>query len=469
MFTKLRNRVLILSMVLTTLILAAAFTSVYLITSNSIHAENQSRLEAFHSFVFPYVGEAEVEMTSDSQGLEETIIVEGEEQTEAMSAYTISISDTQPAFVLEMDATGAVLAVLANFELDDELSQQAAEYAWQHQEEGRLELAGRQWLYALTPLDFWTATDAFAEVGDMGEGAQEGSLIMMPTSPTTYQVHFIDITESLATLQRLLLTLVLVGLVALVAVFLVSWFFANRSIRPVEQAWEQQRRFIADASHELKTPLSIITTNSDALLANEQQTIASQREWLDYLRIGTDRMQALIDGLLRYAHIEEARTEPAQEPVDLSQVAKKALDALHATATERRLTVTTDIEPEVIRLTDRKLAEDIFFALVDNAVKYADEGGTVELRLQASSRQTEGARREGQQAVFAVTNSGPGIAEKDMPHIFERFYRASEARGGEDGSYGLGLSIVKAALARLGGNITVQSTPHAKTTFAVKL
>jgi signal transduction histidine kinase len=297
----------------------------------------------------------------------------------------------------------------------------------------------------LTASGLLTAADAFVGVGDMSVSAQEGSLIMMTTSPTTYQAHFIDITDSLATLQRLLLTLVLVGAAALVAVFLVSLFFANRSIRPVEQAWEQQRRFIADASHELKTPLSIITANSDALLANEQQTIASQREWLDYLRIGTDRMQALIDGLLRYAHIEERGAEPVREQVDLSQLAQESLDALRAAATDRGLTVTADIEPGIVRLTDRKLVEDVFFALADNAVKYADEGGTVELRLRV-----EGTTQAAQQrAVFVVTNSGPGIADEDMPHIFERFYRASEARSGEDGSYGLGLSIAKAAIPRL--------------------
>jgi signal transduction histidine kinase len=484
MFTRLRNRVLLLNMALTTLILAGSFTAVYLVTSNAVHAENQRRLEASQSSVSFVVGDADEEAgagTNAETGVEVVSAPPSPEGTSPTESYSVAVNDGQavaaaageggPWFSIMMDASRAILGVGSNIELGDEAARQAAEYAWQHQDGGRFEFAGRQWLYG------FASVDHFILPSDNGLESLEGSIELVPEAPTQYQAYFVDVTDSLAGLQRLLMTFVLVGFVALGAIFFVSRFFANRSIRPVEQAWDQQRRFIADASHELKTPLTIITTNSDALLANEQKTIASQREWLDYLRIGTDRMQALIDGLLKRARLEEERFELILEPVDLSQAATDALDALRAAALGKGLAVTTDIEPRLVRSTDRELVADVFFALIDNAVKYADEGGSIKVSLCAERGNGQSVGQDGGQgngqsaekAVLTVSNSGAGIAEEDMPHIFERFYRASAARSGEDGSYGLGLSIVKVALDHLGGSIEAQSTPHTSTTFTVRL
>jgi signal transduction histidine kinase len=476
MFTRLRNRVLILNMTLTTLILAASFIAVYLVVSNSIHAENEYQLRELAGGVSTVtLGEAEVGGTA----------VEIEPPAAASLQNVVEIDGSaHSSFVIEMDATGEIVQVatsaLPEDGLDD-LYRQAGAHAWQHQGGGEVELAGRRWLYEIALSDVLTISstaggqdpDAALEdtAGDTADGQSsqssqsEFSVTASSSDTNRYEARFLDITDSLVSLHRLLMTLLLVGLVALGAIFLASRFFANRSIRPLKQAWEQQQRFIADASHELKTPLTIITTNSDALLANEQQTIASQREWLDYLRIGTDRMHTLIDGLLTYAHIEEAGFMPIPEPVDLSETTVRALGAFRAAAEEKGLVVTADVEPGLTRSLDQKLVEETVFALIENAVKYADAGGFVEVGLHAKTQEP----KPRQALVLTVTNSGAGIAADDIPHIFERFYRADKARGGEDGSYGLGLSIVKAALERLGGTIDVTSTPGVSTSFTVTL
>jgi signal transduction histidine kinase len=485
MFTRLRNRVLILNMALTTLILAISFVTVYLVISNNTHAENEYRLRELAGGVSTVaivaVDEADTTMETEvpvATNLQNVLSIDG-------SAY--------PSFVIEMDAAGAILQVVTNALPDDgldDLYQQAGAYAWQHQESGKVELAGRQWLYEVTLADILAIStptdgqdssvaasgtagattddrtgDAESDATDRQGRQDEFSVAASNSAPYRYVARFLDVTDSLVTLRRLLMAFLLVGLAAFGAIFLASWFFANRSIRPLKQAWEQQQRFIADASHELKTPLTIITTNSDALLANEQHTIASQREWLDYLRIGTDRMHTLINGLLTYAQIEEAGFMPTLELVNLSETTLRVLGAFRAAAAEKSLVVTVDVEPELTRSLDRKLVEEIVFALIENAVKYADVGGFVEVDLHAETQKSN-AR---QALVLTVTNSGAGIAAEDLPHIFERFYRADRARGGEHGSYGLGLSIVKAALERLGGTIEVASTPQVSTTFTITL
>src|SRR5690606_29166596 len=99
-----------------------------------------------------------------------------------------------------------------------------------------------------------------------------------------------------------------------IVIFLISLYFANKAIKPISENWERQKQFVADASHELKTPLSIINANYDALLVNQEETIESQKRWLDYIKIGTDRMEKLINDLLTLAKIDEVNLEICKIP-----------------------------------------------------------------------------------------------------------------------------------------------------------
>jgi signal transduction histidine kinase len=128
--------------------------------------------------------------------------------------------------------------------------------------------------------------------------------------------------------------------------------------------------------------------------------------------------------------------------------------------TSRRLQVTENIESGLTRVLEPGLADKVFFALLENAAEYADEGGRVEVTLRSTeeSKESKGSKGLEGGTLFVVENSGPGIAEADLPHIFERFYRADSARQGDGHSFGLGLSIAQEAARRLGGEISVQSS-----------
>jgi signal transduction histidine kinase len=153
------------------------------------------------------------------------------------------------------------------------------------------------------------------------------------------------------------------------------------------------------------------------------------------------------------------------------------LKSLSAAMQARRLQLTANIEPDLIRNLEPGLADRAFFALIENAVKYADEGGRVVVTLHTEASTKSMRRMSGADAadsatdpiVFTVENSGPGIASDDLPHIFERFYRADSARRGDGSSFGLGLSIVKETVTRLGGEIDAQSTPGERTRFTIRI
>jgi signal transduction histidine kinase len=454
MFHRLRNRFLALSMVLTSLIIIAAFAVVYVATSASTHAQNQRDLQALADVTISMWVPVSSEDSSSfrlEQAQETTGAIAVHDENGDILTLTRTEAAIVPtsAFAVTVDGSGNIRVIDSLLDLPQEAYKQAVAQAWENPDGTMLDVFGRQWLYAIAPVGDFIAADTADEV------------TVTVTASGYSRIRFLDVTESQTALRNLLLTLIAVGLVALAAVFAVSLLFANRSIKPIAYAWEQQRRFVADASHELKTPLAIITANSDVLLANQEQTIASQREWLDYLRIGTNRMGSLIDELLTFARIEDADAARPAEPVDLSMVAQTTLQSLRAVMEARRLQVTADIEPDLTRALELGLADKVFFALLENAAEYADEGGRVEVAL----RSTEGPKGG---VLFVVENSGPSIAETDLPHIFERFYRADSTRHGDGHSFGLGLSIAQEAVRRLGGEISVQSNAGEPTRFIVR-
>jgi signal transduction histidine kinase len=451
MFRRLRNRFLVLNMALTSLILVAAFIAVYVTTSANIHAQNQRDLQSLGDItasVWVSVSDEDSSQFRLGQTLEAATVMARDE-----SGTILTVTRTEPAiaatsaFTVTVDGSGNILGIDSLLDMPQEAYEQAVAHAWENPGGAPLELLNRQWLYTVTPVESITTLNAANEI----------------VAQTTKESHlrFLDVTESQTALRNLLLTLIAVGLVALAAVGAVSLLFANRSIKPITRAWEQQRRFVADASHELKTPLAIITANSDALLANQEQTVASQREWLDYLRIGTDRMGSLVDEMLTFARVEDAGAPCPAEPVDLSATAQEVLQSLRAAMDARRLQVAADIEPGLTRVLEPGLADKVFFALLENAAQYADEGGKVEVVLHSMEGPKGG-------VLFVVENSGPGIAAADLPHVFERFYRVDRARYGDDHSFGLGLSIAQEAVRRLGGEISVQSGTDEPTRFTVR-
>ncbi len=272
-------------------------------------------------------------------------------------------------------------------------------------------------------------------------------------------IAFLDITSEHAMLTRLIYTFLFVALITLVAVFCISLFFARKAIRPIEQAWEKQKRFVADASHELKTPLTTIGTNVDVLLSHPDAAICDEAKWLVYIKDEAERMTHLTEDLLYLARMDAHADTPMLSRVSFSDAAENTILAMEAVAYEKTLSLSYEIEPDVFVLGDAEKLRQLVMILLDNAIKYTPEGGSIEVSLK-SVKQT---------ARFCVANTGEAIPAEDAAHLFDRFYRADASRTRDSGGYGLGLSIAQAIAQMHSGRIFVKSNKEDGTCFFVDL
>src|SRR5215212_388288 len=244
----------------------------------------------------------------------------------------------------------------------------------------------------------------------------------------------------------LVLVLVPVGLGALLLSAVGGLFMSRRAMRPVQDAFERQRTFIADASHELKTPLTLI--RADAEVLSSALTDPDDRELADDLISETDRMNALLSDLLTLARLDAGKLSVERKPFDLASTIAETAERFvtRATAEGKRLEVRLDPANEISARGDARRTEQILASLLDNALRFTPPGGLVTV---------EGHPRNGQ-ALATVTDTGPGIAQEHLPRVFDRFYRAEAARtrGEAGGGTGLGLSIARDLARAQDGDLT---------------
>lgn len=284
------------------------------------------------------------------------------------------------------------------------------------------------------------------------------------TGNTTY-LAFAD-ANSAAGWKSLALTLVGAAIVALAAFFVISLFFSRWALRPVEQTWRSQRQFIADASHELKTPLTVILADASIALEHPERTVESQRQWIEGIQVEGQRMQGLVEDMLALAKHDTAEVDAQatmgkqQEKLDLADMAQRAVLQFEAVAFERGVEIdVAESSPAPVFIGGvRGDIERVLGILIDNACKYAEAGGRVVVDT----------KHEGKHAVIQVNNTGTPIPSSDLPHIFDRFWRADETRTSGAGGYGLGLSIARSIVEEHGGTLSAQSSAERGTTFTAK-
>lgn len=273
------------------------------------------------------------------------------------------------------------------------------------------------------------------------------------------RIAFADCSWESASLRNLVLTCLLVWALAMVGFFFISLFLASLAVRPVEKAWKQQRQFVADASHELKTPLTVILANTGIVLSHKENTVSSQAKWLEYTREEAARMKGLVDDLLFLAKSDDARRTTRPLEVSLSELALGCLLPFESVAFEAGVSLESAIAPGVSVLGDEGQLRRLVMILLDNAVKYAGSGGRAALTL---VRQQDKVR-------LTVHNTGAPIPAEHLPHLFERFYRVDAARDRAQGGYGPGLAIAKSVAETHHGKITVSSSAGTGTCFTVVL
>ncbi|WP_040205837.1 sensor histidine kinase [Neobacillus jeddahensis] len=430
MFTRLRNKFLLLNMTITSMVMIAAFTIIYFITYNNIHSDIQNKLNA----------QSKMEIKTERKELPD----ETEKGGTMTTAQNASL-DGPLSFMIEVDADGKIVNIDSFINLSEKTYLKAVETAWRHKkDDNTMTLSGKKWKYSIKRME--------------NQIIQENGQVLAVESDN-FQIIFLDVTEANKTLLELLTTLLLVGIIMLVVIFIISLYFANRAIKPIAKTWEMQKQFVADASHELKTPLSIINANYDVLMENQDETIKSQLKWLGYMRIGTDRMTKLVNDLLCLTKIEGVNAEIRILPFDFSKVVHDSMLSMEAVMLEKQLNLSYSIEPDIMVKSDVERMKQVVTILFENAIKYANENGEIDVTLLKSKRQV----------TFTIKNSGKGIAKQDLPKIFDRFYRGDPSRTQDTGGYGLGLSIAKTILDSLGGDIHATSIENKWTTFTVTL
>ena len=273
-------------------------------------------------------------------------------------------------------------------------------------------------------------TAALTADSDEGVLAEHHLRYLRQTGLLSTRIAFTDSTLEQATLRSLLTGSLLIGLAALAVLFVCSYVLSGAVTRPVGRAWQQQKQFLSDASHELKTPLTVILSSTELL---EQSAAPEQKQYVDNIRAESRRMKQLVEDMLTLSRIQRSDAPLPDTAADLSDAAANVALRFEPVAYEAGLTLSYDIAPGLLVRGDSDKLEQAVAVLLDNAIKYA--APHTEIRLDAL--------RQGRNACVQVENQGADIPSDKLPHIFDRFYRADESRTGGD-SFGLGLPIAKA-------------------------
>jgi signal transduction histidine kinase len=285
--------------------------------------------------------------------------------------------------------------------------------------------------------------------GNTVSGRSGALTYIVDRRPDYTLVALMDNTVSESSLSTLLHNVLIVGSAAILVMFFISLVLSGRIIRPLEENDQKQKQFISDASHELKTPVAVISTNAE-MLSRE----IGDNEWLANIQYENERMGGLVRQLLDLSRAENAEVQ--MEQVDFSRIAAGEELAFEMLAFDHGKTIQADLEQGIQLTGNPTQLTQIVSILLDNAIRHAT-GNEISMTL----------KRQGHTAVLSVINDGGPIPPEKLEHLFDRFYRVDEART-DDGHYGLGSSIAKAVAEKHGGSIGV-SCHDGKVRFTVSL
>ena len=310
------------------------------------------------------------------------------------------------------------------------------------QSSGGFDLSDEQMLTDIVTL----AASSESEMGIL----EDYSLRYLRTQrPTELTLVFVDISGEEAAMKNLKLTCAAIGLLSVAAFWGVSILLARWAVRPVERAWAEQRQFIADASHELKTPLTVILTNAELMQTDPDPQYARS------VLTMAGRMRSLVESLLELARVDSVKAK--RQPLDFSQLVSDAVLSVQLLYEEKGRPLTADVPEDIwIRGNEQQLYQ-LMDVLLDNGLKYSEGPGAVEIVLKQQRKSCQ----------LSVTSPGQPLTRQQQKDVFKRFYRADPARSSR-GSYGLGLAIAAEIASNHRGTIRAQSK-EGHNTFLVAL
>jgi signal transduction histidine kinase len=408
---KLRNRLLIINLISLTLVVSIAFSIVYL----NFYNRTQNELKDTLFSIPKSVQENAVIFSSDSgyvhgeQGSRDDFTIRGGQRIPAN--YTKS-------FVVNITNDDSI-TVFSMLDMKSEIYVHAIETVLTGRTpSGVISVDGSSWMYSVD-----RRADADA--------------------PYVLSMVFLNIDDANRWMGTLLVSLIIIGIVSVAAIVLISLYVSNRAIRPVEESMVRQRRFIADASHELKTPIAVISANAEA--ANGAVDETERSVWINNITDEASRMHELVESLLRLAKAEEKPTDLAS--FDLSLAINEEVDSIEVFLFEKDISINIEENTapgeslEIV--SDKAKVQAVISVLLENALKYTPAGGKVLVTVCKDS--------------VSISNTGEYITPEILEHLFDRFYRADSSRNSETGGHGIGLSIAKEIASAMGGELKAES------------
>lgn len=273
------------------------------------------------------------------------------------------------------------------------------------------------------------------------------------------RIALADISMERAMLQSLIINSLMIGCAALVVFFFASIFLSRWAVRPVELAWKKQRQFVADASHEIKTPLTIILSNAEMLSAPETFTDEKKSRRMEHIRAEAARMKKLVDDLLTLAKTDGTKGIMVRERVDFSFLMTRTILTFEPIVFDDRKKLTYKVQENIFVAGEAQHLQQLLSILLDNAVKYCPSGGLIWISLNEIDKKN---------ALLTVFNDGEPIPKEEIAQIFQRFYRIDQSRSAR-GSFGLGLAIAENIVREHDGKLWVESDDENGNSFFVSL
>jgi len=270
-------------------------------------------------------------------------------------------------------------------------------------------------------------------------------------------IIFNDFQRERNLLQTLVTGLSITGIICMILSLFGSLYMANKAMIPIQKSWQQQKEFLADASHEFRTPLAIIQTNLELVRDNPGETVRSQDHWLSNIYEETLCMTKLVESLLFLARADSQQQVLNKDHFPLNQTIILAAELFRPVAAIQGVALDLQVKTLIPYCGDEAKLRQVVGILLDNAIRHTPRGGKITINLENAP----------QGILLAVTDTGEGINRKHLEKIFERFYQSDSSRS--KGGTGLGLSIAKWIVERHNGSITALSTPGKGSIFTVLL
>lgn len=404
MLKKLRRRIIIVLTVMVVLLLSVVILSIYMITSQQLVKQQREALQI-------------VSMLPMNDKAPEG----GRRNERAFKTYP-------PYFTVRVNPDGEISGVFSR-------------------------------LFDITEDEMIAAAHAALAMDKPFDALQESSLrFLIRKDGRGTQITFISTAEDEHKLNKLVAVSLLIGaLAALILFFGISLPLSRWLIAPTTHAWEQQKQFVADASHELKTPLTVIMANLAILRRHSDKTIAECDQWLNSTEEETSQMRELVEQMLCLARAEDSASSVQKTECNLSDVLERVILAMEPLAFEQNITLQSSIQEQITGYFDADGIWRMAQILLDNAMKYVGGERIVDFDAHLAR----------EQVVMTVHNSGEPIPPDVLPHIFERFYRSDAARS--SAGFGLGMTIAHQIIQNHHGKISVSSTQESGTIVTVLL